>query len=105
MSKHKYSKEFLERTGLGEINPADVREKPAVVEEVKPSVNFTDKAIGMFRVKDGGGHKYTLVEIEYDPVTNTAGKVTPVFSDYSKEEMTNQFKLKVDDLNLFYYDR
>jgi hypothetical protein len=109
MSKHKYSKEFIERTGLNleDINPAKVEaaETPKVKEKVEPK--FTEKAIGMFRVKqvDAGGFDYSIVEITYDPVTGLAGEVKSVFKESSKEEAVNQFKLKVDELNLFYYDR
>lgn len=107
MSKHKYSKEFLERTGikLDEIVPGkDDEEKPA-----EPVVyNFCEKAVGMFRIKQtdgGGGHTYHLLEISYDPVHKVTGEIKEVFAESSKEEAVNQFKMRVDELNLFYYDR
>ena len=109
MSKHKYSKEFLDRTGLSidNINPRKVPESDLVTQDTPPdetAPNFTSKAIGLHRVRDGGGHKYTLVEIEYDPVTNRSGKIKECNVEHSKEEIVNLFKFKVDELNLFFYE-
>lgn len=104
MSKHKYSKEFIERTGLklDDINPG---KKEEVKTEVPVNAELTEKAVGLARIKDGGGYKYSLVEIEYNLETKQAGSVKTLFTTGSKEEAVNNFKFLVDDINLFYYER
>ena|ERR1700693_6243853 len=103
MSKHKYSKEFLEKTGLTEEELKAKGFDGDVPEEQQPNP-FNATAIGMSRVRDGGGHKYTLVEIPYNLETGDTGTIKTVMEEHSKEEIVNQFKFTVDKLNLFFYE-
>jgi hypothetical protein len=100
MSKHKYSKEFLERTGLKleEINPskASVKEES---EEVQTK-SFPNVALGMYSVKDGPGTKYVLVEIPFDPETGDTGYIKEILRDI-REDAIDRFKVEVDKQGFF----
>lgn len=99
MRKHKYSKEFLERTGMNK--------QPEVKEEKKeepvpmPQENFPFKAIGMYKLPETSeGTKYVLVEIPYNPETGDVGFVKEMTRDI-REDVIDKFKAAVDDLGYF----
>lgn len=102
MSKHKYSKEFLERTGLKleEINPSKVSQvKNEEVEELQTKV-FPYSALGIYPVKEGPGTKYVLVEIPYDPETGDTGLIKQILKDI-REDTIDRFKVEVDKQGFF----
>ncbi len=103
MSKHKYSKQFLERTGMTQEQLETKAAEVEAPEEVKPEP-FNGMAVGLTRVRDGGGHKYTLVKIPYNLDTGDTGTIETLLEDHSKEEIINQFKFTVDKLNFFFYE-
>lgn len=105
MSKHKYSKSFLERTGLK--NPKE--EKEAVTEEVteqpeqmQQRTDFPQNALGMypFHDKETGGTRYALVSIPYDPETGDVGFVKEICRDV-REDAIDRFKVEVDKQGFF----
>lgn len=104
MSKHKYSKKFLERTGLGldDINPAKAAketQEPSVAEQVIPKA-YPHVALGMYPVKENSGTKYILIEIPYDPETGDIGEVKQILKDI-REDVIDRFKLEVDNNGFF----
>lgn len=104
MSKHKYSKKFLEKTGLTveDISPAKAEKEnaqSAAVEQTAPK-SFPYIALGMFPIKENTGTKYILVEIPYDPETGTTGKVKQILKDI-REDVIDRFKLEVDNNGFF----
>lgn len=103
MSKHKYSKKFLERTGLNieDINPAKAatQEQPLAAEQVTPK-SFPNIALGMYPVKENSGTKYVLVEIPYDPDSGDIGDIKQILKDI-REDVIDRFKVEVDNNGFF----
>lgn len=99
MSKHKYSKAFIERTGLDleNINPGkaaeEVVETPKAIEQA-----FTDRTLGMYRIPQVGdvGAVYVLVEIPFNPATGAVGQVKELLRDI-REDAIEKFKMEASN--------
>lgn len=99
MSKHKYSKEFLERTGAQV--PEHKREHNNDNEEsTEPLKPFPQTALGMYAVREGAGTKYVLVRIGYNPESGDVGFVEEVSRDI-REDTIDRFKVEVDNQGFF----